>query len=183
MSESQQEKVQRVRRPRVHPKIKVETEGAEVETELPFVIGVLGDYSGNEPQHKKEPMDQRGFVEINRGNFDEVMSKMGPGLRISVPNTLKEDGKNLSVALKFNSIEDFEPARVVAQVEPLAKLLEARNRLRDLMNKVDRSQPLEGELEKILNNKDDLERLQAELGIKPKASPSPEASETLPKEG
>lgn len=171
MSESQQEKLQRVRRPRVHLKYKVETEGAEVETELPFVLGVLGDYSGNSPQREKESFSSREFVKIDRGNFNEVMARMGPGVRVRVENTLKADNTEMPVELKFNSIQDFDPAQIVQQVEPLRRLQEARNRLRDLMTRVDRSEDLEKLLESILKNKTDLDRLTTELGIAPTEEP------------
>jgi type VI secretion system protein ImpB len=179
MSESIHEKGGRVRRPRVHLKFKVETEGAEVETELPFVIGILGDYTGNAPQRERPMLQDRKLVDINRGNFDEVMAKMGPGLSFGVENTLegKDKGKEMRVNLAFNSMADFEPARVAEQIEPLRRLLEARNRLRDLMNKVDRSQPLEKMLEEILKDKDAFGKLHAELGLAP-----PDGTDA-PKEG
>ena len=163
--ESIHEKLERVRRPRVHIKYEVETEGAVVETELPFVLGVLGDYAGNNPQHPMEPLSQREFVKIDRDNFNDVMERIGPGLLMRVENTLKGDGTEMPVELKFKSIEDFEPARIVDQVEPLRRLLETRNKLRDLMLKVDRSENLENLLEKVLRNTDDLKQLTSELGL------------------
>ena len=86
-------------------------------------------------------------------------------LNLKVDNTLKDDGSQMAVDLKFNSIEDFEPGRVVDQVEPLRKLLETRNKLRDLMTKVDRSEELEGLLEQVLQNSEDLNRMAGDLGI------------------
>jgi type VI secretion system protein ImpB len=91
---------------------------------------------------------------------------MTPGLNLKVDNTLKGDGSQMAVDLKFSSIDDFEPGRVVDQVEPLRKLLETRNKLRDLMTKVDRSEELEGLLEQVLQNSEDLSRMAGELGIK-----------------
>lgn len=164
MGASIHDKLARVRTPRVHITYKVETLGAEVERELPFVVGILGDFSGN-PTEKLKPLTDRKFTQIDRDNFNEVMKAMTPGLNMKVENTLKGDGSELSVQLKFNSIEDFEPARVVQQVEPLRKLLETRNKLRDLATKVDRSEALENELEQLLKNQDALKEVAGKLGI------------------
>jgi type VI secretion system protein ImpB len=158
------DKLERVRKPRVHITYQVETEGAAVQKELPFVVGVLGDFSGN-PQTPLKPLKDRKFVQIDRDNFNEIMSRMTPELNFKVENTLAGDGSEISVALKFNSMEDFEPANIVSQVEPLRKMLEARNQLRDLLTKADRSEELENLLEKVLRNKDDLSKLSSELGI------------------
>jgi type VI secretion system protein ImpB len=158
------EKLERVRRPRVHITYEVETEGAVVQKELPFVVGVVGDFSGN-PTEPLKPLKDRKFVQIDRDNINEVMARMTPGLNLKVDNTLKGDGSQMAVDLKFSSMEDFEPANVVDQVEPLRKLLETRNQLRDLMTKVDRSEDLESVLEQVLQNDEDLKRMAADLGI------------------
>lgn len=158
------EKLERVRKPRVHIKYEVETEGAMVVKELPFVVGVLGDFSGN-PTQPLKPFGERKFVQIDRDNFDDVMRRMTPGLTISVENTLKADGTQLPVSLKFESMDDFEPGAIVSQVPALKALLDARNELRDLMSKADRSEELERLLEDILQNKGDLSQLVAQLGI------------------
>ena len=131
MSESIHDKLKRVRKPRVHITYDVETEGAVVQKELPFVVGVLGDFSGN-PTEPLKPLKDRKFIQIDRDNFNDVMKRMTPGLNLRVENTLKGDGSEMAVQLKFNSLEDFEPANVVKQVEPLRKLLETRDKLRDL---------------------------------------------------
>ncbi len=157
------EKLERVRKPRVHIKYEVETEGAMVVKELPFVVGVLGDFSGN-PTQPLKPFGERKFVQIDRDNFDDVMRRMTPGLTISVDNTLQNDGTQLPVSLKFESMEDFEPGSIVSQVPALKALLDARNELRDLMSKADRSEELERLLEDILQNKADLSQLVAQLG-------------------
>jgi type VI secretion system protein ImpB len=157
------EKLERVRKPRVHIKYEVETEGAMVVKELPFVVGVLGDFSGN-PTQPLKPFGERKFVQIDRDNFDDVMRRMTPGLTISVDNTLQNDGTRLPVSLKFESMEDFEPGSIVNQVPALKALLDARNELRDLMSKADRSEELERLLEDILQNKADLSQLVAQLG-------------------
>jgi type VI secretion system protein ImpB len=94
------------------------------------------------------------------------MARMTPGLNLKVENTLQDDGTDMAVQLKFKSMEDFEPGRVVKQVEPLNKLLETRDKLRDLLTKIDRSEDLEGILEKVLQNTEELKRLGAEVGVK-----------------
>jgi len=158
------DKLERVRRPRVHITYAVETEGAVVQMELPFVVGVVGDFSGNPTQPLKS-LKERKFVQIDRDNFNEVLERFTPGLNLKVDNSLKGDGSQMAVDLKFSSIEDFDPGRVVDQVEPLRKLLETRNKLRDLMTKVDRSEELEGLLEQVLQNSEDLNRMAGDLGI------------------
>jgi type VI secretion system protein ImpB len=163
MPESIQQKLKRVRAPRVHLTYEVETEGARVVKELPFVMGVVADFSGN-PTKPLQPLEDRKFIEVNRDNFDDVMKRMNPGLNMRVPNTIKGDNTEIPVELTFNSMSDFEPANVIRQVEPLQKLLEMRNRLRDLASKVDRSAELEGILEQVLQNTDDFKKLSSELG-------------------
>lgn len=164
MSASIHEKLNRVRKPRVHITYDVETEGAQIVRELPFVVGVLGDFSGD-PTVPLRPMADRKFVQIDRDNFNDVMARIGPGLKMRVENTLKGDGSEMAVDLKFNSIDDFEPGRVVDQVPALKALLDTRNKLRDLMSKVDRSEELENLLEQVLKNEGELNKLSGELGI------------------
>ena len=164
MAESIHEKLKRVRKPRVHITYEVETEGAEILRELPFVVGILGDFSGD-PTEPLRPLSERKFIQIDRDNFNEVMARMTPGLNIRVDNKLADDGSQMAVALKFNSIEDFEPGRVAEQVPALRALLETRNKLRDLMSKVDRSEQLENLLEQILKNEGELKSLSGELGL------------------
>lgn len=164
MSASIHDKLSRVRRPRVHITYEVETEGAEVVRELPFIVGVIGDFSGD-PTQPLRPFGERKFIQVDRDNFDEVMQRLAPGLRLKVENTLAGDGGTMAVDLRFNGIDDFEPGRIVDQVPALRSLLETRNRLRDLMSKADRSEALETLLEQILKNKGDLETISTELGI------------------
>src|SRR3954467_448183 len=106
-SESVPDKLDRVRKPRVHITYQVETEGAVVEKELPFVVGVLGDFSGN-PTQPLKPLKDRKFIQIDRDNFNDVMSRMTPGLNLKVENTLAGDGSQMALQLKFRSMEDFE---------------------------------------------------------------------------
>ena len=165
MSSSIHDKLNRVRKPRVHITYEVETEGAQIERELPFVMGVMGDFSGD-PTTPLKPLAYRKFTQIDRDKFNEVMASMAPGLKLKVDNKLADDGTQMAVDLKFSSMEDFEPARVVAQVPALAALLQTREKLRDLMSKADRSQELENLLEQVLRSQDDLKSLSGELGIK-----------------
>ena len=164
MAASVHEKLERVRKPRVHRKYEVETEGAAVETELPFVVGVLGDFSGD-PTEPLRPLADRKFIQIDRDNFNVVMARMTPGLNLRVENTLKGDGSEMGVSLKFRSMADFEPENVVKQVEPLRKLQETRDQLRDLLTKVDRSEDLEAVLERVLQNSEELQQLSSALGV------------------
>jgi type VI secretion system protein ImpB len=163
MAESVQQKLNRVRKPRVHITYDVETEGAQTRKELPFVVGVIGDFSGK-PYEPLKPMRERKFIQIDRDNFDDVMQRMTPGAEFKVENTLAGDDSEMAVSLKFKSMDDFEPAAIVDQVEPLRKLLAVRNKLRDLMSKVDRSEELESLLEEVLQNTDKLTALAGELG-------------------
>ena len=158
------DKLERVRKPRVHISYQVETEGAVVERELPFVVGVLGDFSGD-PTEPLKPLKDRKFIQIDRDNFNDVMARMTPGLKMKVENTLQGDGSEMAVDLKFNSMDDFEPAQVVEQVPALKKLLDTRNQLRDLMTKIDRSEDLEAVLERVLQNSEELKQFQTALGV------------------
>jgi type VI secretion system protein ImpB len=163
MAKSVHGKLSKVRKPRVHISYEVETGGAMVQKELPFVVGVMGDFSGN-PTEELKPLRDRKFVQIDRDNFDEVMDRMKPGLNIKVENTLAGDGSEMAVDLKFSSMDDFSPGNVARQVEPLNKLLETREKLKDLLTKVDRSEDLEELLEKVLKNSDQLKELSSQLG-------------------
>lgn len=164
MSESVHARLNRVRKPRVHITYEVETEGSQVERELPFVVGVLGDFSGD-PTTPLRPLTERKFIQIDRDNFNDVMARMNPGLNLKVENTLAGDGSQMGVQLKFNSMEDFEPGRIVDQVPALKALLETRNKLRDLMSKADRSDELESLLEQVLKNEEDLRALSGQMGV------------------
>ena len=162
------QRLERERRPRVHIKYEVETGDAQVERELPFVVGVMGDFSGN-PTTPLRPLKDRKFVQIGKENFNEVMERIAPELNIKVKNTLAGDDSLMAVQLKFKSMDDFEPGRVADQVPALKKLLDTRNQLRDLMTKVDRSDELEKLLERVLQNESDLKALSSQLGLdKPK---------------
>lgn len=158
------DKLSRVRKPRVHISYEVETEGGMVKKELPFVVGVMGDFSGD-PTVPLKPLKDRKFVAIDRDNFDSIMKRMTPGVDMKVANVIDGDGTEMAVSLKFDSMADFEPGAVVEQVEPLRRLKETRDKLRDLMTKVDRSEELEALLEQVLQNNDDMKKLSEELGL------------------
>jgi type VI secretion system protein ImpB len=164
MSDSIHDKLKRVRKPRVHITYDLETNGTVVEKELPFVMGVMGDYSGDNVDNKK-PIKERKFSQIDRDNFNEIMSKVNPQLRMKVDNLLEGDGSEMSLNLDFKTMEDFEPHRIVEQLEPLKKLMDTRNKLRDLLTKADRSEELESILEDVLSNTNALTSLSSELGI------------------
>jgi len=168
MAESIHGKLARVRKPRVHITYDVEIGDAQEVRELPFVVGVMGDFAGDATKPVRALRDRK-FTQIDRDNFNDVMAQMNPGLNLRVENTLQGDGTEFAVNLAFNSIEDFEPARVVNQVEPLRKLLQTRNELRDLMTKIDRSEDLESILDRVLQNSDELKALSNSLGITPPA--------------
>lgn len=162
-TESTQHKLSRVRAPRVHLTYDVEVGNAIEAKELPFVVGVLGDFSGK-PEEPLPRVKDRKFIEIDRDNFDKVLSGMKPRLSYSVDNKLTGDGGKLAVDLRFNSLEDFEPDRVVQQVEPLRKLVEARQRLSYLVDKMDGNDKLEQQLQDIVANTDALKVLSAQTG-------------------
>jgi type VI secretion system protein ImpB len=163
MSESIHDKLKRVRKPRVHITYDVETNGAVQNKEIPFVMGVMGDYSGDNTENKKALKDRK-FSQVDRDNFNEVMNNVAPTVNMKVENTLEGDGSEMSVDLGFKNMEDFEPQNIVEKVDPLKKLMDTRNKLRDLLTKADRSEDLENLLEEVLSSTDALASLQGELG-------------------
>jgi type VI secretion system protein ImpB len=168
-SESTQGKITRVRKPRVHVTYDVETGGAIEMKELPFVVGVLADLSGQpvlDEDGKKIPLKNRKFVNIDRDNFHDVLAATNAGVNLRVTNKLSgEEGAQMNVALKFKHLSDFEPEQVVNQVEPLRKLLEARQRLTELKSKLDGNDRLEELLGRVLENKGgELDQLKGAIG-------------------
>ena len=163
MADSVHDKLKRVRKPRVHITYDVETEGAQELKELPFVVGVMGDFSGDSAVAKKA-LKERKFIDLKKDKFDQVMARIEPGVKMKVENTIEGNGKEFEVNLKFRSMEDFEPEKLVEQIEPLRKLVETRNALRDLAAKADSSEQLESLLEKILKDEGSLAALNAEVG-------------------
>ena len=157
MSDSLQKWVGRNRPPRVQITYDVEIGNAFEKKELPLVVGLMADLSG-QPENPLPKFNERRFVEIDRDNFNDVMTKIAPRLDISVPDTLKGEG-NLKVELHFNQIDQFEPESIVNQIPRLARLLEARQQLRDLLGKLDGNDELDALLENILQNTEDLKQL------------------------
>ena len=168
MAESIQHKLDRVRSPRVHITYDVEIGGAIEMKEIPFVLGVLSDLSGN-PDGPLPRLRDRKFVEIDRDNFNSVMKGMKPRLAFRVDNKLTNDDSKLGVELRFNSIDDFEPEQVVKQVEPLRKLLEIRQQLSGLLSKADGNDKLNERLMDIVQNTEKLQQIGQEAGIEPGA--------------
>ncbi len=164
--ESIQQKISRVRPPRVHITYDVEVGGAIELKELPFVVGVLGDFSGM-PAEALPRLRDRKFVDIDRDNFDDVLAGMKPRLTYKVENKLSEEGGQLGVELKFNELADFEPDQVVQQVEPLRKLVELRQNLSDLLAKTDGNDKLGDLLQDVLKNTDSQKQLGEALGLEP----------------
>jgi type VI secretion system protein ImpB len=169
-SQSIGKKLQRVRRPRVHINYEVNIDGAMEKIELPFVVGVLADLSGN-PAQPLPKMKERKFVDINPDNFNSVLEKAAPRVTLSVENKLTEGGGKLPVELKFKSMDDFEPDRIAEQVEPMRKLLEMRDHLNQLLSKMPGNDKLEELLSEVLSNADKAKALVEEL----KKSGEPEA--------
>ena len=164
MAESLQHKLDRVRSPRVHITYDVETGGAIEMKELPFVMGVLADLSG-QPEEALPRMANRRFVEIDRDNFNEVMAGMKPRLAYRVDNELTDDGSKLGVELRFNHMNDFSPERVAEQVEPLRKLMQIRQQLSGLLAKTDGNDALSERLQEIISNTEELQQIRDEAGL------------------
>lgn len=162
-AKSQQQEVGSVRRPRVQITYDVHVGDATVKKELPFVVGVLGDFSGDPTQPLKR-LGERGFIQVDRDNFDQVMSRMTPGLNMRVENTLDADGTEIPVSLRFNTMADFQPAAVARQVPALQKLLETRQKLVELQTKVDLAAGLEEKLDELLRDADKIAQISTQLG-------------------
>jgi type VI secretion system protein ImpB len=163
--ESVQKRLERVRPPRVQLSYDVEIGDAIENKELPFVMGVMGDFSGQQdPNNPLPKLKERKFVNVDLDNFDDVMKGMAPKASYRVKNALSEDGGEFAVNLEFKSLDDFSPEAVVQGVEPLRKLLEARTKLSDLRNKLAGNEKLEDVLSDVLNNTEKLKQLGQEAG-------------------
>jgi len=161
MPESTQHKLDRIRPPRVQITYDVEIGGAIQKKELPLVIGVMADLSGK-PEAPLPKLKERGFVEIDRDNFNDVLASIAPRLAVSVENKLSKDGGNINAELRFRNMEDFSPVALVNQVPALKKLFDARNRLSDLLAKLDGNDDLDGALQQIVNDTDALKKIKSE---------------------
>jgi len=162
--ESTQHKLDRVRSPRVHITYDVETGGAIELKELPFVVGVLVDFTG-QPVEPLPKLKERKFVEVNPDNFDTVLEGMKPHLAFSVENKLSDepDAPNLKVDLNFKSMDDFEPENVARQIKPLKELLDLRTRLSDLRGSLQGNDKLEELLLDAVGNTEKLDKLKTEI--------------------
>ncbi len=154
MADSSQEKIGRNQPPRVHLSYKVETEGALQEKELPFVVGVVGDFVGNNPGEKQPPVAKRAFTEVDSFNYDEVMAKLNAGLTMNVDNLLADDDSQFKVDLKIKSLADFHPENVAKQVGPVRELLEVRQKLKELLLSVQGDDGVKAELGKLIRDMD-----------------------------
>jgi type VI secretion system protein ImpB len=163
--ESQQHKLDRVRPPRVQITYDVEVGGAIELKELPFVVGVLGDFTG-QPEKPLPRLKDRKFVEVNPDNFDTVLEGMKPHLSLAVENKLSEDenAPNLKVDLHFNKLEDFEPQNVARQVKPLKELMDLRTRLSDLRGSLQGNDKLEELLLEAVGKTEKLDKIKTEMG-------------------
>ncbi len=162
--ESLQHTLDRVRAPRVQITYDVEVGDAIEMKEIPFVVGVLGDLSGK-PDEPLPKLKDRKFVEIDRDNFDTVLAGMKPRLAFRVDNKLTDDDSQMAVELRFKSMDDFHPERVAEQVAPVRKLVDARKRLSDLLNKLDGNDKLDELLQDVLSSTESLEKLGSEAGV------------------
>jgi type VI secretion system protein ImpB len=191
MAESTQKVLSRVRPPRVQITYDVEIGGAIEKKQLPFIVGILADLSG-QPSEPLSKVKERKFVEIDRDNFDDVLAAAAPRLAVRVPNKLKPDANEmLNVELKFKSMDDFGPVAVVQQIEPLRKLFDARNRLRDLLTKLDGNDELDAVLREVVASTEEQTKLRSELALPAPAqdgvasaaaaaSPTPDAAPAAP---
>jgi type VI secretion system protein ImpB len=164
--ESLQKKVGRVRPPRVQITYDVQVGDAIEKRDLPFVVGVMADLSGM-PEKPLPAIAKRKFIAIDRDNVNDVMKKIGPRLAFKVPNRLSEDDTKLNVELRFESMDDFEPAKVAQQITPLRKLLELRNSLANLRSTLIGNEKLDNLLQEMIQSEELLRRAGSEAGIRP----------------
>lgn len=157
-NDSVQKRLQKVRAPRVQMTYDVEIGDAIENKELPFVVGVLGDFGGD-PEAEKKRLKDRNFVNVDASNFDEVLGGVAPVAQFRVPDQLRKDGGEFGVRLQFREMADFRPEAVVQQVAPLKGLLEARTRLADLRNKLASNDKLEDILSDVLSSTEKLDQL------------------------
>ncbi|MEL6998358.1 MAG: type VI secretion system contractile sheath small subunit [Pseudomonadota bacterium] len=151
MADTGQKFIRRNRMPRVHIAYD-DPYDAQKKIEIPFVMGAMADLSGNDPGVEKDDVAEREFLEFDMDNFDERMSKIEPGLAFSVDNKLGEGGDKMAVNLRFKKMDDFNPTAIARQVEPVAKLLEAREALANLTRYMDGKVDAEDKLKQLLND-------------------------------
>ncbi|MEJ8675883.1 type VI secretion system contractile sheath small subunit [Chromobacterium amazonense] len=169
MAESTQHKLDRIRPPRVQITYDVEIGNALEKRELPLVVGIMADLAGK--QEKPLPkLGERRFVEVDRDNFNQVMSSIAPRVTAQVDNALSDDGSKLNVELNFSHIDDFDPVSIVKQVKPLRRLYEARQKLRDLLTKLDGNDDLDKLLQDVMANTEELQKIRAAQPAAPAAA-------------
>ncbi len=151
MAESQQKKLDRVRRPRVQITYDVETGGAMEKKELPFVVGVMADLSGA-PKTPLKALKDRKMTNIDRDNLNDVLAGATPRVAMKVQNKLTDEGTNLAVELNFKHMDDFEPAKIAQQVPALRELLEMRERLTYLQSKMEGNDKVEELMAEVMSN-------------------------------
>lgn len=168
MAESTQHKLDRIRPPRVQITYDVEIGSAIEKKELPLVVGILADLSGKPEQPLPKLIDRR-FTEIDRDNFNEVLASISPRSTLQVENTITGDGSKLNIELNFRHVDDFDPVNIVKQITPLRRLYEARQRLRDLLTKLDGNDDLDKLLQDVVSNTQGLQEIKA---TRPEAQPA-----------
>jgi type VI secretion system protein ImpB len=173
---SLQHKLDRVRRPRVQITYDVETGGAMEKTELPFVVGVLADLSG-QPANPLRPLKDRKAVFIDRDNFNEVLAKATPRVAMKVQNRLTDEDTRLAVELNFKTMDDFDPGQIAEQIPALKKLLEMRLELTQLLSKMEGNDKLDRLLTEVLSNTEKARELAKQMGIGESDGPSTETPE------
>jgi len=181
MAESTQHKLDRVRPPRVQITYDVEIGNAIEKKELPLVVGILADLSGK-PLEPLPKLNERRFTEIDRDNFNEVLASIGPRATLQVNNTLSGDDSKLNIELKFGHIDDFDPVKVVEQVTPLRRLFEARQRLRDLLTKLDGNDDLDKLLRDVIANTEGLQEIKSARPETAAPAPAGDAEPEAPAE-
>ena len=163
-SESLQHKLDRVRRPRVQITYDVETGGAMEKKELPFVVGVLADLSGQPKAKRLKPMKERKFTTVDRDNFNDVLNRSAPRVAMKVQNKLTDADTKLAVELNFKHMDDFDPGKIAEQVPALKELMDMRHRLTQLMAKMEGNDKLEAMLADVLNNTEKRDELAKQFG-------------------
>jgi type VI secretion system protein ImpB len=173
MAKDSQQMLGRIRRPRVHITYDVETGGAMKAVELPFVVGVLADLSG-QPKEALRPLKDRKAAFIDRDNFNDIMAKAGARVALRVPNLLTDPNSKLAIELNFKHIDDFEPARVAEQIAPLKQLLEMRQELTQILNRMEGNDKLEQLLADVLANTEKATAVARVLDASSGSQPKPE---------
>lgn len=166
MADSTQKKLEKVRPPRIQISYEVETGGAIEMKELPFLMGVMGDFTGH-PAEELPALKNRKFTEITPDNFDDTLASMKPRLQLAVENKLSDDpdAPKLGIELNFRSMDDFGPEAVARQVPALRELLDLRTELANLRANLQTNEKLDDVLQATFSDKDKMDKLKAELGL------------------